>query len=173
MCLGEFANDTGGLASLSNHFNVQEENNIAQTTFQHYPDVEPDWDAILQQEPVAVGVDGNEVVKELPVQDAGYAMNAEYQSSNFQTEKSPPLQEIVEIEKDLVTLDHVHQPPVVEDSIHEKGLVEGVEKYGTYNYVSSQTCIEETSKERKSPEKGYTYDILSTQFGKLQDDAAK
>ena len=58
MCLGEFANDTGGLASLSNHFNVQEENNIAQPTFQHYPDVEPDWDAILQQEPVAVGVDG-------------------------------------------------------------------------------------------------------------------
>ncbi|KAK1403046.1 hypothetical protein POM88_002651 [Heracleum sosnowskyi] len=115
---------------------------------------------------------GDGVVKELPVQDAGYAMNAESRSSIFQTGKSPP-QEIVEIEKDLVILDHLHQLPFVEDSIHEKELVVGAEKHDTYIYVSSQTCQEETSKERKSPEKGYSYDILSAHFGKLLDDAAK
>lgn len=115
---------------------------------------------------------GDEVVKELPVQGAGYAMNAESQSSNFQTEKSPPLQEMIEIEKDQLVLDHSHQQPVVEDSIHKKGLV-GAEKYDSCIHILHKICMEDISKERKSPEKGYNYDILSAHFGKPQEDAAK
>ncbi|KAL8156772.1 hypothetical protein AgCh_001760 [Apium graveolens] len=118
-------------------------------------------------------IQGGDVVKELPVQDAGYAMNANTRSSNFQTEKSSSLQEFIEIEKDLLILDHSHQLPVVEDSIHKKGLIGGTENYDSCIHVLDKTCIEETSKEGKSPEKGYSYDILSAHFGKLQDDAAK
>ncbi|KAK1403047.1 hypothetical protein POM88_002652 [Heracleum sosnowskyi] len=184
MCLGGFANDTGGGSSQSNKFTAQEEDNIAQPhngtyTFQHFPSVEIDWDAmrdaILYSERVAAGNKGNkgdEVVKELPVQDAGYAMNAESQSSNFQTEKSPPLRETIEIQKDLLLLDHSHQLPKVEDSVHKEGLVVGAEIYDSCIHALDKTCTEETSK-GKSPENVYSYDILSAHFGKLQDDAAK
>ncbi|KAL8156776.1 hypothetical protein AgCh_001764 [Apium graveolens] len=116
---------------------------------------------------------GDEVIKKLHVQDAGIAMNAESQSSNFLTEKSPPLQEIIELEKDLVVLDQSLQLPVAEDSIHNKGLVVGAETYDSCIHVLDKTCIEETSKEENSPEKVYSYDTLSAHFGKLQDDAAK
>ncbi|XP_074332365.1 protein NLP7-like isoform X2 [Apium graveolens] len=126
----------------------------------------------IPQEDAAKSFAGD-VVKELPVQDAGYAMNANTRSSNFQTEKSSSLQEFIEIEKDLLILDHSHQLPVVEDSIHKKGLIGGTENYDSCIHVLDKTCIEETSKEGKSPEKGYSYDILSAHFGKLQDDAAK
>ena len=114
-----------------------------------------------------------DAAKELHVQDDGYAMNAETQTSNFQTEKSPPHQDTMEVEEDRLMLDHLHQLPIVEDSMHKNGLIVGAEKVDSCNHVLHKTCMEETSKEGKPSENEYSYDILSAHFGKLLDDVAK
>ncbi|XP_017224049.1 uncharacterized protein LOC108200421 isoform X2 [Daucus carota subsp. sativus] len=174
LCVGA---DTGELLAQSNKFIAPEENEEANMfqaqdgahAFQQCPNVEFDWDAITPQEGVAVGNQGD-AVKELYGQDDWYAIYAETQSSNFQTEKSPPHQETMEIEEDRLMLDHSHQLPIVEDSMHIKGLIVGAEKVDSYIHVSHKTCIAETSKEGKPSENEYSYDIRSSHFGGLRDD---
>lgn len=107
--------------------------------------------------------------QESPVADVGAAMNIVSQSSNSQTKKSIPSQEILSISFSTLTS---HQQKMVKDDILEHLLTAGEEKHNPIINVIDKTCIEETSVEVKKPEKGITFDILSEHFGKSLDDAA-